>query len=250
MADHAAVGFDDAVADREAEARALADRLGGEERLEQFRLVFRQDAGPVVLHLEPDLPAGVEDADQNPPLRTARRFDRLLRVDHEIQRDLFDLGEVRIDLARRRELDVERDRRVVEIAPPQLDDLADDLAEVDEGGRPRLLAAEARQIADDLAGPAALRLDERDLLERLRRQAAMPLEQLRGAEDRLQRVVQLVGDAGDQDADRREALLPHHLALQRLQHLSNLALLLDLAIERGMRFAQVRRHRNERFLEL
>ena len=58
------------------------------------------------------------------------------------------------------------------------------------------------------------------------------LEQLGGAENRLQRVVELVRDAGYQDADGGETLLPHDLALQRLQRLAHLALLLDLPIER------------------
>ena len=79
---------------------------------------------------------------------------------------------------------------------------------------------------------------------------AVALEQLGGAENRLQRVVQLVRDAGHQHADRRQPLLPDDLPLQRLQRLAHLALLLDLAIERVVRFAQVRRHRDERVLQL
>ena len=67
------------------------------------------------------------------------------------------------------------------------------------------------------------------------------LEQLGGAENRLQRVVQLVRDAGHEHADRRQPLLPDHLPLQRLQRLAHLALLLDLAIERVVRLAQVAR---------
>ena len=178
----------------------LPDRLGREERLEQLRFVLGRHAGPIVLHFEPDLFAGVEDANEDAALLPAGRLDRLLRVDDEVQRDLLDLGEVRVDLARRRELDIERDRQVVEIAPPQLDDLGDHLAQIDERRRTRLLAAEARQVADDLAGAAALGLDEGDLLERFGPEPAVTLEQLGGAEDRLQRVVQLVRDAGHEHA--------------------------------------------------
>ena len=79
---------------------------------------------------------------------------------------------------------------------------------------------------------------------------AVALEQLGGAEDRLQRIVQLVRDARHEHADRRQALLTDDLALQRLQRLAHLALLLDLMIERVVRFAQVRRHRDERVLQL
>ena len=60
---------------------------------------------------------------------------------------------------------------------------------------------------------------------------AAALEQLGGAENRLQRVVQLVRDARHEHADRRQPLLADDLALQRLQRLAHLALLLDLAIE-------------------
>ena len=171
------------------------------------------------------LPASNTRIRMRPRLRR-RGLDRLLGVDDEVERHLLDLGEVRVHLARRQRLDVERDRRVIEIAPAKLDHLRDDLAQIDERRRPGLLAAESRQVADDFARAAALDLDERDFLERFGGQFAMTLEQLGGAEDRLQRIVQLVRDAGDEHADRGQPLLAHHLALQRLQRLAHLPLLL------------------------
>ena len=78
----------------------------------------------------------------------------------------------------------------------------------------------------------------------------MTLEQLDGAQDRLQRVVELVGDAGHEQADGGQALLPDDLALQRLQHLAHLALLLELPIERIARVAKAERHVRERVLHL
>src|SRR5207248_869083 len=54
--DGAAVVADDAEADRQSQPRPLADRLGGEERLEQPRPVLRPDAAAVVLHLDHDAP--------------------------------------------------------------------------------------------------------------------------------------------------------------------------------------------------
>ena len=78
----------------------------------------------------------------------------------------------------------------------------------------------------------------------------MALEELRGAENGLQRVVQLVGDAGDEHADRGEPLLTDDLPLQRLEHLAHLPFLLHLAIERVARGAQVGGHRDERVLQL
>ena len=126
--------------------------------------------------------------------RAIRDFDRLLRVDDEIQRDLFDFGEVGVDLSSGLHVDGEPDIRRIEIAPAKLHDLVDDVAEIDQRRRPGLLTAEAREVADDLAGAAALRLHERNLFEHRRRDPAIALEQFQRAEDRLQRVVQLVGD--------------------------------------------------------
>ena len=82
------------------------------------------------------------------------------------------------------------------------------------------------------------------------RQVLVALEQFHGAEDRLQRVVELVGDSGHEQAHGGQALLPDDLALQRLQHLAHLALLLELAIERLARVAKTERHVGERVLHL
>ena len=73
---------------------------------------------------------------------------------------------------------------------------------------------------------------------------------LGGAENRLQRVVQFVGDAGHEHADGGQPFLADDLTLQRLQHFAHLAFLLDLAVEGAARLAQVRRHRDERVLQL
>ena len=81
-------------------------------------------------------------------------------------------------------------------------------------------------------------------------QILVPLEQLDRAQNRLERVVELVRDAGHEQADGGEPLLPDDLALQRLQHLVHLALLLELAIERVTGFAKPRGHVGERVLHL
>ena len=48
------------------------------------------------------------------------------------------------------------------------------------------------------------------------------LEELRCAENGLQRIVQFMGDAGNQQADRGEPLLADHLPLERLDRLAQL----------------------------
>ena len=125
-----------------------------------------------------------------------------------------------------------------------------DGSEIDERRRARLLAAEPGQVPDDFAGPAALRLEQRNLLDRLGTEMRIALEELRRAENRLQRIVQLVGDPGDQQTDRGEPLLPDHLPLKRLDHLAHLPFLLHLAIERVARGPEVGGHRDEGVLQL
>src|SRR6185369_3288540 len=125
-------------------------------------------------------------------------------------------------------LDVERDGRQVEIAFAELDDFVDDLTQVDVLRRSGLLAAEPRQVSDDLPGPAALRLHKGDFVSRRRVEIAAPLEQLDRSQDGLQRVVQLVRDARDEDTDSSETLLPDDLTLQRLHGLEHLPFLFEL----------------------
>ena len=60
----------------------------------------------------------------------------------------------------------------------------------------------------------AFLLDQREVRARLLRHVLLHLQQLGEAEDRLQRVVQLVRNAGHQHANRGQALLANHLLLQ------------------------------------
>src|SRR5256885_17017884 len=102
----AAVRLDDAVAHRQSESGAFSYRLGGEKRLKELRLVFRRHTRTVVLDFEAYLLADVEQPDHDAPFRSHHRFDRLLSVDHEVERHLLQLGEVRLKLPLSRRLDV------------------------------------------------------------------------------------------------------------------------------------------------
>jgi hypothetical protein len=54
----------------------------------------------------------------------------------------------------------------------------------------------------------------------------------------------------DQDADRREALLPNHLLLQRLQLLAHPALVIDLRRDRRAGALQIRDHARHGLLQM
>ena len=100
VADCAAVRLDDSIAHGQTEAGALADSLGRKERLEQLRFVLGGHSGSVVLHFEAHFLAAVEHPDENATLLMAGGLDGLLRVDDEIENDLFELREICAHLPR------------------------------------------------------------------------------------------------------------------------------------------------------
>src|SRR4029079_12617400 len=108
---------------------------------------------------------------------------------------LLELGQVRLDLRGRGYFHVDHDRRFLEIVPSQLNHFTDDSSQIDERGRTRLRADEPGQVADDFAGAAAMRLEQRNLLQRRSGQMRVALEKLRRAENGLQWIVQFVRDA-------------------------------------------------------
>src|SRR5450759_3148214 len=67
----------DALADREAEAGPLADRLGREERVEDPRADRRRDPAAIVGDLEHDVVAVGPGGDDDPARVAARAFDGL-----------------------------------------------------------------------------------------------------------------------------------------------------------------------------
>jgi len=76
-----------------------------------------------------------------------------------------------------------------------------------------LRAAEAGETADDFPGADALRLHEVDLAARFARQLLLALEQRRGPENGLERIIELVRHTRGEQADRRKPLLANDLPL-------------------------------------
>ena len=87
-ADAAAVALDDPVREREAEPRPDADRLGGEEGIEDAGLHLGRDAGAVVVELEADAVVAAAGLDAD----LALAVDRVAGVHQQIQEDLIQLA--------------------------------------------------------------------------------------------------------------------------------------------------------------
>ena len=237
--------LDDLVADREPEPRAFADGLRREEGIE--------DAADDVAC---DARAGVPDRDDGASVLharldrdRARPGDRLRRVRKEIQEHLVDLRSNAFDRRQPAECPVHGDpvfEEVIDQREARFELLVQVHGLPDVGSRPR----EHAQIADDLAGTLgafANALDHRvDVLERVvdlelfpvlvdasllgvgERHRAVDVEDRAQALDEVveradvrvdeaDRIVQLVGDAGDELPHRGHLLPLDQLDLCRLQ---------------------------------
>ena len=87
--------LDDRVGDREAEPRALADFLGGEERIEDARLHVFRNAWSVVVDLEHDrFRFEVVPAAEHDRAAAVRAEHRLLGVDDQVEQHLLKLVRV------------------------------------------------------------------------------------------------------------------------------------------------------------
>ena len=109
--------------------------------------------------------------------------------------------------------------------------LAHDLVEVDHRARRLPLARERQQVADDARGALGFAEDDVDaaprrVVERLLGQPLGP------AQDRRQRVVQLVRDAGDRLAERRHLFRLQQLLVEVARLIVELLALADVAHQR------------------
>ena len=161
------------------------------------------------------------------------RQHRLLGVDDQVQQHLLHLVAVGEHLRQAGGERVDdRDVRDALLVGAQRERLAHDLVHVHHRARRLPLAREGQQVADDARGAlgfaedrleaAADRLVERRAL----RQALGP------AEDRRERVVQLVRDAGDRLAERRHLLRLQELVIDVARLVVELLALADVADER------------------
>jgi hypothetical protein len=197
--------------DREPEPRAAGLPLGGEEGLEDPVHDLRGDAHTVVAHADAhpvpilfDLFSGNPDATR---LATGiAAHQRVARVEDQIEEDLLQLLTPRMQ---DRQLlgQVELDLDALLLDPPrhEAERPADDLRDVHGAHAFLAIASEVQQVTHDRGD--ALGLGD-DVVDQFLVVVAV-LNELRAVEDRVDRVVDLVRDAGGEFADRGEAFGLH-----------------------------------------
>jgi len=192
--------------------------LGGGERSKQPGGDVGRDALPVV-----------RDRHEHPRIRRpgvhgelARRLDATQGVDRvgqEIDHDLLELDGVAFH---RRQIGVETpgDRDLVDAEPVrhEIERAAHDVVQVDARHLAFGGAHEPQQAAQQLGGPPGLAQDLRHLVARLVREARIGEAVLGMRGDRHERVVHLMGHAGEQLARGREPALFFSAVPQHLSH--------------------------------
>ncbi len=169
------------------------------------------DAGAGVADAKDGRRALVRELDRD----LARLTHRLLGVGDEVQEDLLDLAGAREDGDRLVRVALDEDDLLVQRgAAEQLDRLLDDAAQIDRLELVGALAGEVEQRADDVLDLEPGLLDQPEPVVRLRAGLDLLEQELDQAEDREQRVVDLVRDAGREFADRGELAALHHLLLE------------------------------------
>ena len=157
---------------------------------------------------------------------------RLLGVDDQVEQHLLDLVRIGEHL---RQPGGERfdDRDVADalLVGAQRERLAHHLVHVHHRARRVALAREGQQVADDLRGALGLAEDRLEaapglVVDRALRQPLGPRE------DRRERIVQLVGDAGDRLPERRELFRLQQLVVQIARLILEPLALADVAHQR------------------
>jgi hypothetical protein len=227
----AAVRARDAVRNRQAEPGAFADLLGREERLEDAAAKLRADARAAVGNLD-EMAALLRTGRDPDGARHAGCRHRVLRVQQQVEEQLLDL--VAVDHRHQRLgriLRVDRDVALAQMIFAEIHGGADDRRQVGGDAIRGAAADEREQVAHDLAGARRFAADGLEIALVARRTGPVVQHQLDAADDRLERVVDLVSDARDQLADRRQPFAVHELIAQP-QLLADVALDADVVRQR------------------
>src|SRR5262249_55014718 len=209
-----------AVGDGQPECGAFTHLLRGEEGLEDARHDLRRNAGTVVLELDHDPAAPAFDACASASangVALARGEDGMLGVKEEIEDPLLEL----VDVAFRgrqvgRVVGNDADPRQAQSCRSESHRLLDDRRQIHWRALRLALTREEQETLDDLGHPLPLGHDQVDGSTQLRGQD-LALEELTVADDYGERVVELVGHAGHELADRGELARLYQLRLRLLE---------------------------------
>jgi hypothetical protein len=204
----------DALADRESQPGALAFALGGEKRLEDLRRQRLRHARPIVdeidRHAVQPTPGPHDDG-----ARPAGGRDGLGGIVDQIDEDLLNL--VRLDV-RHRQVRLHVNARLHPVGHELVAQQEEGRVQqgTERGGPPLVLvlAREAQQVLHDVGRPLGLLLDHREWLTQGRRHVGDFHQIIGKSYHRRERVVEVVGDAGDELPDGGHLLRLDELVLQ------------------------------------
>ena len=223
--DIAARLLDDAVDHRQAEAGALADLLGGEERLENLRAHVGRDAVSVVLDFDQHIigrsdrhllqaaafGGGKVARAQRDPAALAHR---VARVDDEVDDHLLELVEVGLHQPEIAAVhDIELDRLANQPAQQHLQ-LRQDVVELQRLRAKRLAARKRQKLPHQPRRPVGVLLDLHDVLKGRIGRAVVGEQEIGIADDRGQHIVKVMRDAAGELADRLHLLALREVLLQ------------------------------------
>ena len=223
--DEALVLLDDAVDGGEAEAGAEADGFGGEEGFESVGDGVGVHAAAIVADGEAGICAGdaagifgaegFVDADGlGADGDGAAVGHGVARIDAEVGEDLVDLGRIHLDGdgdggGEPFEVDVFADE-----AAEHVDGTGDGVVEVEDAGHDGLLASEGEELAGQFGGAFGGLLDFAHAIGGIHAGFAGACGEFDVAEDDLEHVVEVVGDAAGEAADGIDALHLVELGLE------------------------------------
>ena len=233
--------LDDAVRDRQAESRAHAHLLGGEERVEDLRQVLLGDAHPGIDHLDGDGVGVVAEVDGE----LAPLGHGVLGVGIEVGEHLHHL--VGVDVGDGVGQAVVHLHLHVLGHRGGADGLLHQLGHVGGLAEHPVLAGKVEQAGDDALAAVGLVDDGLDIFSRLRVLVALLEHEVGMEEERAQRVVHLVRDAGGELAHAGELARPlegllglFEGAVRDLQFLERASQLLDGVRQTHLRAGQSR----------
>ena len=226
--DRAAVRPHDAVRHRQAKTGAGAHRFGGEEGVEDSLPRLCRHATAIVGHPEAHMGAGMQaqgcsrrrrqleriDTDLDPALAIP---DRVPGIGAEIEQHLLDLGAVDADHQWGSSQPALEGHLRRQGGPKHVQALVDHRLQGLHQQLQRMMPAEGQDLADQLAGAVTGGPNHRQFLLRPLQRARFDVAacQVCIADDRTQHIVEVVGDAAGQGADRLHLLRLAQLRFQQ-----------------------------------